>query len=318
MNNNLKNKVKYKISMYKFNEENKNIKEKFKYKKLAYICGALLLTFTTIVSAKSIIRLFGFNAPNGVNVAVENGYLEVVNTDYKKLNDDIKIKVNSFLVDKYNMDINFEVDSSKYNINDGIIFNDLVIGDENNNIIFDSSKHNLSYANSIENNNIHLTIYADDIPSIKVLIISLSDITINDNTIKGNDVSFSLNVPEVMQSRDTTKYNVVSSNISNANFEVATMSNTALKIKFSNGNSDYKLLENSKDIWNIPKDNNVYIELNDGTRVDLARRSDGDGVSITKDIIEFVYTFNLTNFEKCDNFKLHIDDMIINYTRVGR
>ena len=119
-----------------------------------------------------------------------------------------------------------------------------------------------------------------------------------------------------MQSRETTKYKAISSNISNVNFEEADLSNTALKIKFSNGNSVYKLLENSKDIWNISKDNNVYIELNDGTKVDLARRSDGDGVSIIRDTIKFEYTFNLTNFEKCDNFILHIDDMIINYTRV--
>ena len=316
MNNDLKNKVKYKISMYKFNEENIKVKEKFKYKKLAYICGALLLTFTTIVSAKSIFKLFGSNAPDGVNVAVENGYLEEVNTEYQKLNNDIKIKVNSFLVDKYNMDINFEIDSSKYNINNGVYFNDLVISDENNKIIFDTKKHNLSYSHSVENGTSHLTIFADDIPSIKVLNISLSNITINDNTIKGNDISFVLNVPEKMQSRETTKYKAISSNISNVNFEEADLSNTALKIKFSNGNSVYKLLENSKDIWNISKDNNVYIELNDGTKVDLARRSDGDGVSIIRDTIKFEYTFNLTNFEKCDNFILHIDDMIINYTRV--
>ena len=316
MNNDLKNKVKYKISMYKFNEENIKVKEKFKYKKLAYICGALLLTFTTIVSAKSIFKLFGSNAPDGVNVAVENGYLEEVNTEYQKLNNDIKIKVNSFLIDKYNIDINFDVDSSKYNINNGVYFNDLVISDENNNIIFDTKKHNLSYSHSVENGTSHLTIFADDIPSIKVLNISLSNITINDNTIKGNDISFVLNVPEKMQSRETTKYKAVSSNISNVNFEEADLSNTALKIKFSNGNSVYKLLENSKDIWNISKDNNVYIELNDGTKVDLARRSDGDGVSIIRDTIKFKYTFNLTNFKKCDNFILHIDDMIINYTRV--
>lgn len=317
MNNDIKDKVKYKISMYKYNEEAKSTKVEFGYKKLAYICCALLLTFSTAVAAKNLIRIFGLNAPEGVNVAVENGYLEEVNTEYQKLNNDVQIKVKSFLIDNYNLDINFELDSSKYQLNNGLYFNDLIIKDENNNIIFSSETHNLSYSKSVENNMIYLTIYPNELPSIKTLNISLSDITIGNKNIKGNDIVFNLDVPEKMQSRETTKYKVVSSSISNVNFEKATMSNTALKVKFSNGNSDYQLLDNSKNIWDIYNvSDNIYIELNDGSRIDLARRSDGDGVSITKDKIKFEYTFNLTNFEKCDNFILHMDDMIINYSRV--
>ena len=319
MNNDLKNKVKYKISMYNFIEERKKEKEVFNYKKLVYICLALFLTLGTAVGAKSLIRLFGLNAPDGVNVAVENGYIENVNTKYQTLNNDIKIKVSSFLIDKFNLDINFEIDSLIYDLNHGFNFNDLTISDEKGNFIFSSKKHNLSYSVTGSDNMIHLTIFADDMPSIKSLNISFSDIIINNKNVKGSKVSYTLDVPETMQSRKTIKYVASSSNIANANFESAVMSNTALKVKFSNGNSNYKLLENNKDIWDISNiSDNAYVELNDGTKIDLARRNDSGGVTIRNNTIEYEYNFNLTKFQACNNFKLHIGDMVINYTRVDK
>ena len=317
MNNDLKNKVKYKISMYNYNEENKLVKERFEYKKLAYFVGLLLLIVTTGVSAKGLLYYFGLNASNGVNKAASNGYLEIVNTDYQNLNENIAIKINSYLIDNYNLAINFEL---KKPINNRIHFNDLIIKDEYGNTIFDSSINNLSNAVNIEDNIVHLNIYAESLPSVKTLNISLSSITINNEIIKGNKALFNLKVPEKMQSRKTVDYYAVSSNISGAHFEEASISNTALKIKFSNGSSNYQLLNNNKNIWDIPKDNNVYIELNDGTRVDLSSRSDMGGVSINKNQITFEYTFNLTKFDNPDDFKVHIidedDDMIINYKRV--
>lgn len=319
MNNDLKNKVKYKISMYNFIEERKKEKEVFNYKKLVYICLALFLTIGTAVGAKSLIRLFGLNAPDGVNVAVENGYIENVNTKYQTLNNDIKIKVSSFLIDKFNLDINFEIDSLIYDLNHGFNFNDLTISDEKGNFIFSSKKHNLSYSVTGSDNMVHLTIFADDMPSIKSLNISFSDIIINNKNVKGSKVSYTLDVPETMQSRETIKYVASSSNIANANFESAVMSNTALKVKFSNGNSNYKLLENNKDIWDISNiSDNAYVELNDGTKIDLARRNDSGGVTIRNNTIEYEYNFNLTKFQACNNFKLHIGDMVINYTRVDK
>ena len=320
MNNDLKNKVQYKISMYKFYEEKKQVQERFNYKKLVYLSGFLFLTFTTVVNAKTFVKLFGLNASDGVDIAVKNNYLEEVDMEYLSFNNDLKMKVNRFLIDNYNLDINFELDSSKYNLEDGFSFNDLIICDEKNNIIFDSQGNNLSNATSVNGKQIHLTIYADHIPIIKMLNIHFSDITINNKNIKGNDIAYTLNVSEHMQSRDTIKYHVVSSNIANANFEEANLSNTALIIKFSNGNSNYQLLDNHKNIWDIPKNNNTYIELKDGTRIDLAGRSDMGGVSIRQDKIEFEYIFNLTKFTNCDDFKVHIvdedNDMIIHYAKV--
>ncbi len=314
MNNDLKNKVKYKISMFKFNEEIGMENSKIKYKKLAYGSLVILFVLTSVVSAKEIFKLFGLNAPGGVNVAVANGYLETVNADYQKLNDDISIKIDSFLIDNFNLAINFELSNLDYS---RIHFNDLIIKNENDSIIFDSRINNLSNAINVDNNIIHLNIFAENIPVAKILKISLSNITVDNNTIKGNNISFSLDVPEKMQSRETIKYYAVSSNISNAFFEEANLSSTALKIRFRNGSSDYKLLDNSKDIWDISKNNNVFIELNDGRRIELASRSDMGGVSIKDNKIDFEYDFNLTKFEKCDNFKVHIvdvgEDMIINY-----
>ena len=317
MNNDIKNNVKYKISMYKYIEEKKSKKKEFKYKKLAYTCGLILLIMTSGVSAKNIINYFGLNASKGVNKAVSNNYLEIVNTDYQDLTDNIAIKIKSYLIDNYNLAINFELNNK---INNHIRFNDLIIRDENGNTIFDSSINNLSNAVNIEDNIVHLNIYAENIPPVKTLNVSLSNITINNKNTIGNTISFTLNVPEQMQSRKTINYYAISSNISNAHFEEASLSNTALKIKFSNGTDNYELLNNSKNIWDIPKNNNVYIELNDGTKIDLSSRSDIGGVSINKNQISFTYFFNLTKFDNSDEFKVHIidenDDMIINYKRV--
>ena len=164
-----------------------------------------------------------------------------------------------------------------YDLNHGFNFNDLTISDEKGNFIFSSKKHNLSYSVTGSDNMIHLTIFSDDI-------------IINNKNVKGSKVSYTLDVPETMQSRKTIKYVASSSNIANANFESAVMSNTALKVKFSNGNSNYKLLENNKDIWNISNiSDNAYVELNDGTKIDLARRNDSGGVTIRNNTIEYEY-----------------------------
>lgn len=101
---------------------------------------------------------------NGIIQMVEDGYIQ--NTDMNFIEDNgISIKIDSILMDDYNLDIVFEV-KTKENIKPiyNIEISDLIILDENNNIIYCSydradlyedfcKKHNIEFSNKNMHNN---------------------------------------------------------------------------------------------------------------------------------------------------------------------
>ena len=114
------NDVKRKISISNFVEEENEIMVKNKhsiFKSIAVAC-CMLLSITGVVFAKDIgnfiNNLFGYNASDGVQTAVENGYVKEVEPAYIE-SDGIEFSVDSFLIDDYNLDINFKMKlSDKY------------------------------------------------------------------------------------------------------------------------------------------------------------------------------------------------------------
>lgn len=101
---------------------------------------------------------------NGIIQMAEDGYIQ--NTDMDFIEDNgISIKIDSILMDDYNLDIVFEV-KTKENIKPiyNIEISDLIISDENNNIIYCSydrvdlyedfcKKHNIEFSNKNMHNN---------------------------------------------------------------------------------------------------------------------------------------------------------------------
>lgn len=146
-------KRKISISNYVKEEEINMIKNKKSiFKSVAIACCAVF-SITGVAFAKDIgsfvSNLFGYTS-EGVNTAVQNGYVAIVNTDYQESND-ISISVNSFLLDDDNFDITFDVKLGEkhkefltnYEVEySNIDLKDLKIVNENGKIIFATFQSN--------------------------------------------------------------------------------------------------------------------------------------------------------------------------------
>lgn len=134
-----------KIAISHFKMEKKMNKKKINKSIFASVVAAcfIMATITGTVFAKDISNfvrgLFGYTS-EGVNIAIDNGYVVEVNTDYLNSNG-IEIKIESFLLDDYNFDMNFRVKvTDDYNIDEfeRADFTDLVIVNENEDFVFDT------------------------------------------------------------------------------------------------------------------------------------------------------------------------------------
>lgn len=137
--------------------------------KFISLISAFIAVTAGVVFAKDISKWINniFNPETisqGVIQMAEDGYIQ--NTDMNFIEDNgISIKVDSILMDDYNLDIVFEVKTEEnieptYNIE----ISDLIISDENNNLIYCSydradlyedfcKKHNIEFSNKNMNNN---------------------------------------------------------------------------------------------------------------------------------------------------------------------
>lgn len=316
----LKN-LKLKISISKFEEEEeKEMKiKKINILKTGLVACCMIASITGVVFAKDISNylknLFGANSSDGVDIAVNNGYMSEINTEYQEA-DGIDIKVESILIDDFNFDMNFNVKvSDKYNIDEfeHIDFEDLKIIDENNNIVFDThtniqgkteeemktEKHYMgSYSflpNKINDNEFKVSLSAtgnpDLFPKSKHLKVDLSKIKtwqyVNEERIeKGYEGNwhFEIDVPEEFYNRETIIYKAKSCNDNSININEieATLSKTALKIYIPEMKTDkvnYEALHNydGNFIDNMIAIQKEYVETSDGKKFETAQRSDGDG-----------------------------------------
>ena len=108
------NDVKRKISISNFVEEENEVMVKNKhsiFKSIAVAC-CMVLSITGVVFAKDIgnfiNNLFGYNASDGVQTAIDNGYIKEVEPTYIE-SDGIEFSLDSFLIDDYNFDMNLKI-----------------------------------------------------------------------------------------------------------------------------------------------------------------------------------------------------------------
>lgn len=150
-----KSRQKIAVSHFKM-EENMSKKRinKSIFSSIAVACF-IVATITGTVFAKDISNfvrgLFGPNASEGVDIAIDNGYVTEANTEYQNSNG-IEIKVESFLLDDYNFDMIFNLKLTDTNLieefkdveaNENasrIDFADLEIVNENEEMVFDTGR----------------------------------------------------------------------------------------------------------------------------------------------------------------------------------
>lgn len=250
-------------------------------KKLSIAVGSLVAV-TGIVFANDIgnifRNIFGGNASDGVQIAVENGYIHEVEPTYIEA-DGIEIAVDSFLIDDYNFDMNFRVKlSDKYDTKEmqNMQLYDLKVIDENEDVVFltgDAEREIAEEKETLGTPNFHPLFWggygmnADitgqhelilhlaangteehKIPKSKKLYVTFSRIVPVEYifgepggrvlNIYTGDWKFELDVPEEMYKRENVIYKMKSCNEKNIKVDDAILSNTAFKIRIPETTTD--------------------------------------------------------------------------------
>ncbi len=298
----------------------KNVKHKksfnFVLKRVAVLVISLSVVTASTVFAKDIINFFTSiftNSNKGVDTAVENGYVQNVDMDFIEDNN-LGVKVDYVLMDDHNLNISFVY---KYLGDDvsqitGLNYMDLTIKDENENVLYRSSKDNQNdnmvsnitkYTNNqqiIDNTTIRSSLLAasNNFPKSEMLYISINNISLNSNdeliNVNGN-WNFSINLADKFIYRTSYKYNCSDNKYIN-NIETL-LTDTSLKITLQLNtpfNKNMIYLYNSIILKDV--DNKVY------SYTEMSSKNTSDSTSsITLFYPITIYDTNI------DKLFLHID-----------
>lgn len=275
--------VKLKISISNFEKEEKiDMKKTSKnILKVVAIACCTILSITGVVFAKDIgdfvKETFWGGATKGVDIAVNNGYIANVNTEYQEA-DGIEISVDSFVMDDNNLDMKFRVKlSDKYNIKNmsfGMELYDLKIVDENGRKVFathaveaeemmiykteQEAKENydafcgsygLSGGKIIGENelicSLQATKSASTFPKSKKLFVTFSRIHVRKDQYEQplnewykGEWRFELDVPKEMYNREIITYKVKSCSDENTIVGNAILSNTSFRMEIPFSTTD--------------------------------------------------------------------------------
>ena len=343
--------VKLKIAISKvYEEERKNMESTRKnvFKVVAVACSIIIL-ITGGVFARDIgnfiKNLFGANTSDGVDIAINNGYVSEIQTETQSA-EGIEISVDSLIMDDFNFAMNFCVTlDEKYNIDEfeWTELDDLKIVDETGKIVFDThtglqgklteeiekeGHYKGAYSflpEKISDNQFKLSLSATGNPelfpksrhlSIQFTKIKISrfdeDSEMEHNKYYEGNWNFEVDVPEEFYKRETISYKVKNCNDEKTKLNKAILSNTALRIEMitSTDKIDYELIhtQNPKSIYDKIPLQKEYVETSDGKRFEPSARSDGDGGSSLspENVIDYYQTFNLTTYDATDEITVHI------------
>lgn len=255
-----------------YTEKNKKVFQRFNFVKMALATSACLVLTTSIVFAKDIsdfIKNF-FSHNFGMDTAIENGYIDNSSMDYIESNGTkIKVKVNRFLMDNYNLNLDLSIKLDESIKQDKILrmsFPNMIITDENNNILFCQDKdtfekycneHNLNYnweelndshinsgsnfyikSNESDTINLIYNIYAQNFPKSKKIIINFSKIMLSenedieqDNIILTGNWNLEIEVPKKFYEREEISYKVKKCSNDKMKITKAVVSETCTKFQ---------------------------------------------------------------------------------------
>ena len=294
----------------------------------------IILSMTGVVFATSqIIHNFGEFISQGVETAIQNGYYLDTNNDYI-ISNEVGAKIESFLIDEYNFNINISIKfDSNYNLDEMIPkerieelyydITDLIVVNEKDEIVFGTTPifgetflDEYAYSGSIESstekiNSNEMIIHFrgtdfEKIPKSKKLLISFSEIKlINKNDDKksisyNGEWNFEIDVPSSMSDSKVIEYRLVSINDENYKLESAEVSDTGFRIKLYNPIKSTITLHKTDRVET--SDGKVYFQQMNGAQ------EYGDN--------HYLQTFDLTRYNATDRLKLYLlthqgDEIII-------
>lgn len=295
-----------------------------------------------VVFAKDISNFFqnffGVIPNDGVDTAVNNGYVAILDTAYQDA-DGIEIKIDSMLMDDVNLCLNFIItlndkyDIEKFKANE-ISFDDLKIVDETGKTVFVTHSYDTEHAYSgsygftkhlIDERTFRVSFIATDYTNpfsrSKKLFVDFNILNSNtfvldkglvDDLYKG-DWHFEVDVPEEFYNRETVLYKIKSSNIGQLNGVEAFLTNTTFRIyipELITEKIEYFSELNTKSSLDWKPINDIYVETENGNKFNSyygIEGSSGYSIPFNEDkIIGYKQTFNLTSYDATDVLKVHM------------
>mgnify|MGYP005774577805 CR=1 FL=1 len=213
-----------------FSEKNAKHKKSFNFilKRVAILVISLSVVTASTVFAKDIINFFTSiftNSNEGVDTAVENGYVQNVDMDFIEDNN-LGVKVDYVLMDDHNLNISFVYKYLGDNVEQitSLYYMDITIKDEKENLLYRSSRNNqndtmislsakfTSNQQILDNTTIRTSLFltSNSFPKSEMLYISINNVSLkNENeiiNINGN-WNFSINLEDKFVYRTSYEYN---------------------------------------------------------------------------------------------------------------
>ena len=285
-------------------------------RRIILLISTILFVAATITGAtyadeirEFVKDLFGANASDGVDIAINNGFIAKPKIEEQTASG-ISATIENFMMDDYNFGMNFiltfedKKEAEKLGAKD-ILLEDLKIVDEENNIVFSTNYYKEDYekqefyyngfsmkSNLVEGNKIRVSLITSggvtSFPRSKKLKVTFKRIaeeiypTSEEELLKTEqnvyigDWNFEVDVPKEMYEREVVIYKVKSCNDKDTVVDNATLSNTAFKISIpvtTTDKIDYKALydrENMKSIYDLIALQKEYVETSDGKRFEAS------------------------------------------------
>ncbi|MBP3596689.1 MAG: DUF4179 domain-containing protein [Clostridia bacterium] len=295
-----------------FEKPTKTISLVYKIQKVAIILITFIILTTGVVFAKDIINFITSlftNTTEGINKAIENGYVQNIDMDFVYDND-IGIKVDYLVMDDTNLDVSFVYDYSGKEKAKKIDICEYIIRDEKNNLIYYYFEDNNDMNNGqrlathhTRTNDTHkfresILYTSNEFPNSKNLIFEIFSININASPITGNWI-FTINLEEKILKKSNSIYNLSYSpfiekyhiNLNETSFNLELYLNTEL-------NNDILL-----------EPNNIILTDCNGKKYNFNSLTSGnysEATSLYKSKILLEYN-QLSNFTDTDNkFNLYL------------
>ena len=296
-NENIPNEIQLVINKTLENLKSNTYKRRFLLKIISG-CAILILT-CGMVFAKDIKNLvsnifqYNFNGNQGIQVAVDKGYVQNVNMDYIE-NNNIKFKIDYVTMDDSNLALNFNflLDENAEGFK-GISFYNMKIFDDEDNVIYTEEEQ---YPNEgialgigitkpiyVNGNNLieSFLIESDRFPKTKYLRITFDKIILyNENNGKpitkemNGNFDITVELDEKFYNRETQIYNIKTENgIDNIGLSKVYLTDTSLNFIIDNSTLNELSIElkdeNGKVLYNGEK---IYLrEINDETNRKIAK-----------------------------------------------
>lgn len=196
----------------------------YKIQKVAIVLISFIVLTTGVVFAKDIINFITSlftNTTEGINKAIENGYVQNVDMDFVYDND-VGIKVDYLVMDDSNLDVSFVYDYKGNEKISTIAIEEYIIRDENNNLIY----YNFKNETKMNLGRIHTTDYtrtqdrildktgifresilykSNEFPNSKTLIFEIYSLNFNNTNITGCWI-FNLNLDKHISNTSIDAY----------------------------------------------------------------------------------------------------------------